>query len=139
MRYHVKNLPVGGWVYEELSLPNIRSTTRLLARIVIAKVEDEDRLVEIVRNTPVVQNDPNCRCRTWIADVLSRIAQDGGAVGTSELDWAKIEPVAREYVANKTAAGRYLHGEDAVAEADLGYATGKGGSTLILKHYCYRL
>ncbi|KAF5565909.1 hypothetical protein FNAPI_1458 [Fusarium napiforme] len=125
MRYHVKNLPVGGWVYEELSLPNIRSTTRLLARIVIAKVEDEGRLVEIIRNTPVVQNDPNWRCRRWVADVLSRIAQDGmgkwppqsiaqdgGAVGTSELDWAKIKPVAREYVANKTAAGRCLHGED---------------------------
>lgn len=78
----------------------------------IAKIEDEDRIVEIIRNTPVVQNDPNWQCRTWVADVLSRTAQDGGAVGTAELDWAKIEPVAREYVANKTAAGRYLHRED---------------------------
>ncbi|KAI1063916.1 hypothetical protein LB506_005742 [Fusarium annulatum] len=70
----------------------------------IAKIEDEDRIVEIIRNTPVVQNDPNWQCRTWVADVLSRTAQDGGAVGTAELDWAKIEPVAP--------AGRYLHGED---------------------------
>ncbi|KAF9773223.1 hypothetical protein IL306_008996 [Fusarium sp. DS 682] len=108
MRYHVTNPPGQGWVYEELPLSNVRTTTRLLARILIAKVEDEKRLVEIIRNTPVVQNDPNWRCRTWVADVLSRIAEDGSAVGTSELDWAKIEPFAREYVANKTAAGRYL-------------------------------
>ncbi|CVK85343.1 uncharacterized protein FPRN_06780 [Fusarium proliferatum] len=99
-----------------MSLPNVRSTTRLLARIMIAKIEDEDRIVEIIRNTPVVQNDPNWQCRTWVADVLSRTAQDGGAVGTAELDWAKIEPVAREYV---------------VAQADLGHAAGKRGSTVV--------
>jgi hypothetical protein len=109
MRYHVKNHPMRGWIYEEIDLPNVRSTNNLLARIIIAKVEDEKRLVEIIRSTPVVQNDPNWRCRTWVADVLSRIAMGGGrAVGTSELEWAKIESVARAYVASKTATGRYL-------------------------------
>lgn len=44
----------------------------------------------------------------WVADVLSRIAEDGKAVGTSVLDWAKIEKVACDYVASKTTAGRYL-------------------------------
>ncbi|KAF4465939.1 hypothetical protein FALBO_7223 [Fusarium albosuccineum] len=112
MRYHVKNHPIYNWMYEEIPLSNVRSTNNLLARILIAKVEDEDRLIEIIRNTTVVQNDPNWRCRTWVAEALSRIDKDGRAVGTAELDWGRIEAVAREYVANKTAAGRYLNAAD---------------------------
>lgn len=112
MRYHVKNNPFQGWVYEEISLRNVKTTASLLARIMIAKVEDEKRLIEIFRATPVVQNDPNWRCRTWVADALTRIAQDGHAVGTAELDWVKIEAFAREYVAKKASSGRYGYGAD---------------------------
>lgn len=112
MRYHVKNHPIHKWTYEEAPLANVKSTNNLLARIVIAKVEDQKRLVEILRSTPIVQNDPNWRCRTWVADALLRLAEDGRAVGTSVLEWEKIEAVAREYVARKTATGRYLGAAD---------------------------
>ncbi|KAK4109456.1 hypothetical protein N656DRAFT_791870 [Canariomyces notabilis] len=101
MRYHVKNHPTQGWMYEEIDLDDVQSTARLLARIVVAKIKDEKRLIEIFRTTPVVQNDPNWRCRTWVADVLSRIAEDG-----------KIEALARDYVAKKTEAGRYANAAD---------------------------
>lgn len=43
MCYHVKNTAVGGWRYEAVALANVRSTVNLLARILIAKVEDERR------------------------------------------------------------------------------------------------
>ncbi|KAL6866048.1 hypothetical protein ACO1O0_002148 [Amphichorda felina] len=107
IRYHVKNTSIVGWVYEEKPLRNVKNTINLLARITIAKVEDDKRLAEIIRGTPVVQNDPDWRCRTWVADVLARIAQDGRAVGTAELDWTKIEALARGYVEKKTGNGRY--------------------------------
>lgn len=112
MRYHVKNHPVQGWVYEENSLEDVQTTNNLLARIVVAKVEDERRVVEIFRMTPVVQNDPNWRCRTWVADALSRMAKDGKAVGTAQLVWSEIELLARKYVAKKAAAGRYVTAKD---------------------------
>jgi len=115
MRYHVKNAPVVGWKYEEAELGNVKKTNTLLARILIAKIEDEERLVKIFRSAPVVNNDANWRCRTWVADVLATINKDGKAVGTSELDWKKIEALAREYVGKKTAAKRY----ESVAELDL--------------------
>ncbi|KAF4449210.1 hypothetical protein F53441_7468 [Fusarium austroafricanum] len=114
MRHHVKNHPARGWVYEAVSLTNVKNTNNLLARVMIAKIEDENRLAEIFRNTPVVQDDPNWRCRTWVAEVLSRIAGDGRAVGTAELDWGTIEAFARQYVGSKTAAGRYQSVEDAM-------------------------
>ncbi|KAB5554691.1 hypothetical protein GE09DRAFT_1222175 [Coniochaeta sp. 2T2.1] len=88
-RCHVKNrakkgVPGGEWFYEERDLPNAQTSIQLLARLVIAKVEDEARLLAIIRNAPVITGDPNWRCRTWCA----------GAFG-------------REYVAGKNAAKRY--------------------------------
>ncbi|KAK0288901.1 hypothetical protein LTR91_018412 [Friedmanniomyces endolithicus] len=88
------------------------STTNLLARILIAKVEDHNRVVAILRSLPVVQDDPAWRCRAWIATALAELARDGKAVGTSQLDWAIVEATARQYVARKAAAGRYERVED---------------------------
>ncbi|KAI0117708.1 hypothetical protein GGR51DRAFT_264009 [Nemania sp. FL0031] len=107
VKYHVKNHPIHGWMYEEVEVSDVKSTDNLLIRVMIAKVEDEKRLAEILRTTPVIQGDPNWRCRTWITDALSGLTKDGKSVGTSQLDWSRIEPVARNYVAEKTAAGRY--------------------------------
>ena len=107
MKYHVKNNPLKVWEYEEELLRNVKNATNLLGRIMIAKVEDDDRLVGIFRETPVVQGDPNWRCRSWIKDALGNLAADPRAVGTSNLDWDKIEEVGRSYIGNKTAEGRY--------------------------------
>ncbi|KAH7360185.1 hypothetical protein BKA65DRAFT_448361 [Rhexocercosporidium sp. MPI-PUGE-AT-0058] len=112
LRFHVKNTPINGWVYEEKGVSDVRATNTLLARIVIAKVEDEKRLINLLRNLPIVNGDPDWRCRSWLAQALVEIARDGKCVGTSELDWRKIEVFAREYVAKKTAAGRYERAED---------------------------
>ncbi|KAI5455762.1 hypothetical protein BGZ63DRAFT_368375 [Mariannaea sp. PMI_226] len=110
MRYHVKNRP-NGWIYEEVALENVRSTNTLLARVLIAKIEDNERLVQILRSVPVVQNDPNWRCRSWVADALASIESDGAVVGKAVLDWETIEYIAREYVASKIALGRYNSGD----------------------------
>ncbi|KAL4793603.1 hypothetical protein BDV19DRAFT_391029 [Aspergillus venezuelensis] len=106
-RYHVKNTPVKGWEYQEVDLADVRTTTTLLARVLVAMIENQERLVSIIRSIPIIQNDPNWRCRTWLANALEAIAKDSKAVGTSELDLRKIEPTARRYVADKTSAGRY--------------------------------
>ncbi|KAK3899886.1 hypothetical protein C8A05DRAFT_46167 [Staphylotrichum tortipilum] len=97
VRYHVKNTPTQGWFYYEVPLTNVRTTANLLARIVVAKVTDEARLITILRETPVVQNHPAWRCRTWVADALRRIEEDGTAVGTSCLYWGEIERTGRGY------------------------------------------
>nr|POE49203.1 hypothetical protein CFP56_32353 [Quercus suber] len=115
MRYHVRNTPGGGWQYEETPLRSVQSTMNLLARITIAKIDNEDRLIRILRNLPVIQNDPDWRCRTWVASALDAMARDGKAVGTSELDWKNIETFAREYVSRKHAGGRYGSGIDMLA------------------------
>ncbi|KAF2803005.1 uncharacterized protein BDZ99DRAFT_548366, partial [Mytilinidion resinicola] len=101
-----------GWTYEEKSVSDVRSTTTLLARIVIAKVKNEQRLIQLLRNVPVVNGDMNRRCRAWVAQALAEIAKDGNCVGSSQLDWRTVEAFARQYVAQKTTAGRYAKAED---------------------------
>lgn len=101
-------------MYEERELTDVRGTNRLLARITIAKIEDMGRLLKSLRETPVVQDHPDFRCRTWMADALRRIAnaERSSIVGTAELDWGKIERKSRRYVKEKLAAGRYVERED---------------------------
>lgn len=108
---HVKNRPGRGWVYEEVELQNVRSAVTILVRIVIAKITDEERLLSIIRAVPVVQDDPQWRCRTWVSQALGAIARDGACVGTAMLDWAEIEPTAREYAATKAGTGRFVGGD----------------------------
>ncbi|PVI02068.1 hypothetical protein DM02DRAFT_641532 [Periconia macrospinosa] len=98
VRYHVKKAPVSGWVYEEKGVNDVRSMNTLLVRIIIAKVENEQYLINLLRNLPV--------------QALAEIAKDGKCVGTSQLDWGTIEAFARQYAAQKTAAGRYEKAED---------------------------
>ncbi|EGE07146.1 hypothetical protein TEQG_06134 [Trichophyton equinum CBS 127.97] len=111
-RYHVKNNMLNVWEYEEVKLRNVKNTLNLLARIMIGKIEDEARLVKIFQEVPLVQNDETWRCRTWVKNALTAIEKDGKAVGTSILNWEKIEAKAREYVGEKTAAGRYKNIDD---------------------------
>lgn len=107
MRYHVKNPATQGWVYEEKEIRDVRNTSNLLVRILIAKVTDEERLARIFRGVPIVQNDPNWRCRTWVANALQGLKEDGKAVGTAVLEWGDIEALGRQYAGEKTKAGRY--------------------------------
>lgn len=59
-----------------------------------------------------MQGDLNWRCRTWVASALAEIAKDGKCVGTAALNWPEIEALARQYVGDKTAAGRYQSAAD---------------------------
>ncbi|GAO20120.1 hypothetical protein UVI_02061590 [Ustilaginoidea virens] len=111
-RCHVKNRPLQGWVYDDVKIENVRNSTQLLVRIVIAKVEDEKRLRSLLREVPIVQDSPDWRCRTWVANALRILKADSKALGTSMLDWRKIEMTAREYVAKKVAQGRFATSED---------------------------
>ncbi|KAK6856449.1 hypothetical protein PG995_006636 [Apiospora arundinis] len=102
-------------VFEALRLENVRSTATLLVRVVIAKITDERRLIQLLRQVPVVQDDPEWRCRTWVAQVLQAIERDGHCVSSAVLNWPIIEAKAREYAAAKAAAGRYGLGKDMLA------------------------
>ena len=108
------------WRYVEVALPNISSAERMYARILIAKIEDDDRLELLLRETPrprAVENDSVATAlregydsHVWVAQVLEQLAGMGKKnriVGKGVLDWQQIERTARRYVAVKMVTDRY--------------------------------
>ncbi|KYK59914.1 hypothetical protein DCS_01048 [Drechmeria coniospora] len=106
-RYHAKNPLPGGWRYEQVPLLNARHTPNLLVRVLISKIADEDRVIDILRHASLVPNDPNFRCRRWIADALDRLQHDAETMGTAFLDRHAVETVRRDYLRSKSADGRF--------------------------------
>lgn len=107
MQYRIIDDHNGTWTFQEKKVANVKWDRFLRVRITIAKIEDEARLVEILRSVQVVQRDPRWSSLTWAAACVKAIEADGKAVGTSVLDWDQIEHAAREYVRGKELAGYY--------------------------------
>ncbi|KAI1776665.1 hypothetical protein F4818DRAFT_440065 [Hypoxylon cercidicola] len=107
LRCCVKHLPLRGWQYEEVSLEDIRTADILLARIVIAKVTDYQKLTTILQETPVRDN-VDLGCNSWCKDVVDRIIQNKRAAGISSIkSWEKAEAAGLAFVCHKRLAGRY--------------------------------
>lgn len=127
-RYHVINQPVGPkWKYEAGDVKDVLVTAQLLVRVTIAKVVDEQRLIDILRTVPVDPTDwdgrgngrePKWTCRIWLIAALKAIRADGHVVGTNVLDNIEgpggIIERARAFVAGHIQNGRYSTGRDAM-------------------------
>lgn len=132
-RYHVKNQPVGPrWKYDAHPLQDVRVTAQLLARVTIAKVVDEERLISILESVPVDPPDwegrasgrePRWTCRVWVIAALKAIRADGRAVGTNVLGDIEgpdgIIEKTKAFVARQIQNSRYGHGTDAMAPKPL--------------------
>jgi hypothetical protein len=129
-RYRVKPHPIEGHVFEKIEATDVKNVKGLLARIVIANIEDAELMDRIITSTPFVKGDREWRSEVWVADVLDRLAAavDGKAVtpyasvaggwGVSSsmegagFEWATIKNLAKEYVEMKIVDGRYTRFED---------------------------
>lgn len=93
--------PVWQLVEEPTSLKP--GTTMILVRIMIGKIKNRDRLLSILRNTPIRAYEPRpayeiWNCVAWVKEALLLIQRDGEAVGSSVLDWAFVRYTAMWYV-----------------------------------------
>ncbi|KAL8992550.1 MAG: hypothetical protein Q9169_007016 [Polycauliona sp. 2 TL-2023] len=119
-RFHVKNLPGDEttiWHFEETHIPFLQENGILLALIVIAKVTDRSRLVQLLREVEVVQGDPRWTCVRWVEDAIGAVKKEkakgkqkegkDGVVGTSVLEWVVVRDRAKGYVEEKKKEDRY--------------------------------
>ena len=110
VRYHAKERPkLGGgseWYFEERECPVI-PTSMLLVRIMIGKVEDGDRLVENLRNTPVPKGQPEWNCVFWVKEALETLRADSKALGTNVTEWGKVCSEAMGYCQRKKDQHRF--------------------------------
>lgn len=110
VRYHAKERPkLGGgseWFFEEWECP-LAPTSMLLVRVVIGKIEDRNRLVEVLRNTPIRQGQPGWNYVSWVKDALERLRVDPKALGTSIVEWEKVRGEAMNYCQHKKNQHRF--------------------------------
>lgn len=104
IRYHAKErIKLGGgseWTFEEREC-SLYPTSMLLVRIMVGKVADGSRLVEILRNTPIRQGQPGWNCVSWVKEALEMLKADTKALGTSVVEWEKVRNGAMDYCQQK--------------------------------------
>lgn len=109
IRCHAKEKPkLGGgseFYFEERDCELV-PTSMLLVRITVAKITDKDRLVEILRNTPI-QNQPGWNCVSWVKEALESLKSDTRALGTNAIEWNKIRDEAMAYCQRKKDQHRF--------------------------------
>lgn len=109
-RYHTREkLKAPGvveWVFEERECP-LLATSMLLVRVIIGKVEDGNRLVEILRSTPIRQGQAGWNCVFWVKEALETLTADGKALGTNVIQWEKVRSEAMAYCQSKKDQHRF--------------------------------
>ncbi|KAI3392876.1 hypothetical protein diail_5009 [Diaporthe ilicicola] len=132
-RYHVKNQPVGPhWKYDPGNVQDVRVTAQLLARVTVAKILDEKRLIKTLAKNPVDPPDwkgkadgtePRWTCRVWVIaaleairdDVIQTICPNNLSIDGPE---GLIEKV-KAFVAQQIAGKRFTPPHDAMAPKPL--------------------
>ncbi|KAK7714856.1 hypothetical protein SLS57_006927 [Botryosphaeria dothidea] len=79
----------------------------LLVRVMIGKIEKKDRLLDIMRRTPIRQDRPGWNCVEWVKEVLEAFRSDGKTLGTSIIEWGKVRDAAMGYVQSKKDQHRF--------------------------------
>lgn len=109
MRYHAKEMStiIGSeWYFEEIQCRLVPSSM-LLVRIVVGKVENGNRLVEILRNTPIRQGQPGWNYVWWVKEALEPLEADKEALGTRVLEWDQVRDEAMAYCQRKKDQHRF--------------------------------
>jgi hypothetical protein len=120
MRYHARDAPTqdgSQWFFEERDCA-LAPSNMLLVRIMVAKVKNKDRLVSVLRNTPIRQDQQGWNCVAWVKEALERLEDDGKAIGTSVTEWEAVRDKAMEYCQQKKDQHRF----DGTGNFDMGKA-----------------
>lgn len=102
------------WRCETTSIADVSAERRLLACIVIAKVQDEASAVQILGSIPVYQHDDPDQekaaafdCAAWVREAVARLRSSSAVA--SMMAFEEIEQSALRYVAKKTHEGCWTH------------------------------
>lgn len=109
VRYHAKekfSSGVSEWFFEEREC-SLTPTSMLLVRIMVGKVADGNRLVSILRSTPIRQGQPGWNCVIWVKEALDTLKADSKALGTSVVEWEKVRNEAMDYCQRKKDQHRF--------------------------------
>ena len=110
MRCNAKERPRQGggseWVFEEVETP-LLPTRMLLTRVMVAKVLDKHRLVQVLSQVSIRQDQPNWNCVLWVKEALGDLDADGRVLGTRVTSWDSVRDAAMNYTQRKKDEHRF--------------------------------
>lgn len=110
VRYHARERvrPEGGseWVFEELTI-SMMPTQMILVRIMLAKIEQADRLRQLLRQIPIRQGEEGWNCVLWVKEALDNLERSKDVIGTCVLDWESVREAALSYCQKKKDQHRF--------------------------------
>ncbi|TGO39305.1 hypothetical protein BHYA_0056g00150 [Botrytis hyacinthi] len=92
--------------YEEVSIP-LLATQMLLVRVMLAKIENYDRMLQILRAIPIRNKDEGWNCVGWVREALVDLQNDGKTLGTAVIEWATVRDAAMNYCQRKKDEHRF--------------------------------
>ena len=95
------------WAFEERDI-GMNPTAMILVRIVIGKVMSLERVMALLREVPVRDNQSGWNCVWWVREALDMLRADGKALSrTSVTDWEQVRGTAMGYVRRKEKEHRF--------------------------------
>lgn len=82
-------------------------TSTLLARIVVAKVRNLQRLERILQQVPLRSDEEGWNCVAWVREAIDIASLDGDALGSRVDDWDLIRDKAMWYMDHKKSSHRF--------------------------------
>lgn len=100
-------------------LIDVRVTVQLLARVAIAKLEDEERVIQAIQTVPVdptewdgqnCSREPRWTCRVWLLAALRTIQNDENTLGTNVLgDMDGVVEATKTLLLSRWKTGGTIH------------------------------
>lgn len=109
-RYHAKERIRAGGIsefYFEERKCSLLPTSMLLVRIMVGKIVDEQRLVAILRDTPIRRDRSEWNCVSWVQEALEAIRADGRILGTNSAEWQTVRDETMAYCQRKKDQHRF--------------------------------
>ena len=111
MRYDARDhLTQGGhkeWSFEEWQV-SLLATEMLLVRIMIAKIENQASLENILRSVPLRQGEPGWNCVGWVKEALQLLMAGDKVLGAnSVVEWKTVRDIAMSYCQQKRIQHRF--------------------------------
>lgn len=94
------------WFFEERAV-TMMSTQMILVRVLLAKIENKDKLVQILRQIPIRQGQEGWNCVFWVKEALENLERSKGVVGTSVIEWESVRDAALSYCQRKKDQHRF--------------------------------
>lgn len=111
-KYHAKEFPKSpgpGFEFRFEERPvSMMPVDMILVRLMLAKVEDTNKLAQLLRQVPIGQREEGAwNCVAWVREALLRIERSEGVVGTSVLGWEDVRDAAMSYCRQKRDQRRF--------------------------------